>query len=1060
MRKALSMLAMLLLVTALSFAQQTREVTGKVIDEKGEPVPFASVSIKGSKGGGTANADGTFSIRAKDGDILVISSQKSRKEVGITSSNVGTVVLERVVQTGEMVTVVTTALGVQRQPEQLAYSITRVSGAELTKAKTPSFQNGLQGKVSGLNVQNASNGVTGDTRILLRGIRSLTGENRPLLVLDGTPLGIASSDLLNTINPNDITDVNIIKGNTGAGVYGQDGANGVLVITTRKGVRNKPVINIGSTIQFDKVSYYTEIQDQYGNGEAEDPNGNPIYWGETNNAFGDRFDGSLRQVGATLQNNSVLLLPYKSQLSDRLKFWNTGVTFQKDVSLSTGDDNSRFYMSVQDVTIDGVKPKDESRRTSFRMNASRDFNRLKAGFNINYIQGSYDINVDDTRGAWAGENSVATILWQIPVNIPISMLKDYKNNPFAAPDGYVGLYTKNPYMQLDNNRQVRRTDALIGNIDLSYRISPWLSAQYRLGVNVDNLTQKTTRAALLYGAWAKANRGFADFRPAVADNSRFRNTIRSEFFLNAKKKLNDFSIDVLLGNSVRQSYQKGINLAGNNLVIPTLFNVSNRTGEPIGSEGILKYRVAAFFGKATIGYKEFAYLDFGSRYEQDSRLPINANDFNYPSAGLSLVLHKAIPSLAESRRISYLKVRGSYAKSGNVNLLPYELESTYTVAGTGTLQNFPFGTLPGYSADNLNFDPNIKPEFVETKEVGLEIGFNKNKIMLEATGYITDNTNQIIQIRTSSATGFTGVQTNAAAFQGKGIELDLRLSPLVTIKDFSMDLKLNYTLQETEITQLYPGLDEIGIGTNTNNFGIVGFPAFVFKLVDYKRDAQGRVIVDRNTGLPSRDPSLKRYGRTMPKDLFGANFTANYKNFALSVSADYKGGHYIFHGTGGNMDFGGQGMNTIRFGRERFVFPNSVYEDPANPGKYIPNTNVLTNSGNANFWTTGDNFINIQTNYLTSAASWKIREIVLSYNVPSKALGNGKVIKAATIALTGRNMFMFRPKTNWYADPDFNFSSGGDNPEFTRGGNAMGIYTAANYLPSTRTMGFSINLTF
>lgn len=1055
MRKALSMLSMLLLITALSFGQQTREVTGKVIDEKGDAVPFASVTVKGTKGGGTANADGTFALRAKTGDIVVISSQKNLKEVVVGAGNIGTVVLERVVQSGEMVTVVTTALGIQRQPEQLPYSITRVSGAEITKAKSPNFQNGLQGKVSGLNVQNSGNGVTGDTRILLRGIRSLTGENRPLLVLDGSPLGVASSDLMNTINPNDIADVNVLKGNTGSAIYGQEGSNGVIVITTRKGTRNKPIINIGTSIQFDKVSYYTKIQDQFGNGEAEDAMGNPIYWGETNNAFGDRFDGSLRQVGPTLENGDQLFLPYQSTLSDRLKFWNTGVNFQKDISLSTGDDNSRFYMSAQDVTIDGIKPKDKNRRTSFRMNGSRDFNRLKAGFNLNYTLNNTDVNVDDTRGAWAGENSVTTILWQLPINIPITMLKDYKTNPFATPNGYVGLYTKNPYTQLDNNRNVQRKDQLIGNIDLSYRISPWLTAQYRLSATIDNTIAKTTRAALLYSPWAKANRGFTDFRPAVSDASQVRSILRSEAFLTAKKKFNDFSVDVVAGTSLRQAYTKIIGISGNNLVIPTLFNVSNRTGEPGASERIAKYRTVAYFGKATFGYKDFAFLEVGDRYEQDSRLPLNENDFNYPSAGLSLVLHKAIPALAESKRLSYLKIRGSYAKSGNVNLLPYQLESTYTSGA-----NFPFGNIPGYSADNITYDPNIKPEFVETKEVGMEIGFNNNKIMFEATGYISDNTNQIIDIRTSIATGYTVNKTNAAAFQGKGLELDLRLSPLVTIKDFSMDLKLNYTLQQTEVTQLYPGLTELGIGTNTQNFAIVGYPAFVFKLADYNRDDQGRVIVDRNTGLPSKAAALKQYGRTMPRDLFGANFTMNYKNFALSVSADYKGGHYIFNGIGSNMDFGGQGLNTIRFGRERFVFPNSVYEDPANPGKYIVNTNILTNSGNANFWTTGDNYINIQSNYLTSAASWKIREIVLSYNVPAKALGNGKIFKAASIALTGRNMFMFRPKTNWYSDPDFNFSSGGNDPEFTQGGNATGIYTAANYLPSTRTMGFSISLTF
>lgn len=1041
MRKALSMLSMLLLVTALSFAQQTRDVSGKVIDEKGEPVPFASISIKGSKsGGGTAGPEGNFFVRAKEGDVLVISSQKNVKEVLVGSGNVGTVVLERVVQSGEMVTVVTTAMGIQRQPEQLAYSITKVGGAELTRAKTTNFQNGLQGKVSGLNIQNSNNGVTGSTRITLRGIRSLTGNNQPLLVVDGVPISLG---FINNINPNDIADVNVIKGNTGSAIYGQDGANGVIVINTKKGVRNKPVINIGTTIQFDKISQYTSVQDQYGNGEAEDANGNPIFWGETNNAFGDKFDGSLRQIGATLANGDQLLLPYKSQLSDRLKFWNTGVTFQKDISLSTGDENSRFYMSVQDVTTKGIKPNDEARRTTFRINASREFNRLRATVNMNYILGNTDINIDDTRGSWAGDRIPTTILWQIPINIPISMLKDWKNNPFAAPDGYVGLYTKNPYTLLDINRNTGRTDDLVGNLQLDYRISPWLSAAYRLGTTVSYANGKNKFGGIFYSDWAKTNRGFTDYVPAVGDAAALGTRLTSEAFITAKKKFNDFNVDLLVGTSLIQRSTHNISMTGNNLVIPTLFNVSNRTGEPGVSQTESKIRTVAYFAKLTLGYKDFAFLEVGDRYEQDSRLPIDANSFNYPSAGLSLVLHKAIPALSESKTLSYLKVRGSYAKSGNVNLGAYNLEATYSSGG-----GFPYGTIPGYTADNTTFDPNIKPEFVESREVGLEIGFLKNRIMLEATAYQQDNTDQILGIRVSNATGYTTSLTNAAAFINKGLELDLRLNPLFTVKDFSVDLKLNYTLQENEVTKLYPGLDELSIGNG--NSAIVGLPAFVLRLVDYKRDDQGRVIVDRNSGLPSRDAKLKTYGRTQPKDLFGSTLSMNYKNFALSVTADYKGGHYVFHGAGGQMDFGGQGLNTVRFGRERFVFPNSVYEDPANPGKYLQNTNVLTNSGNANFWTTGDNWINIQSNYLTSAAAWRLREVVLSYNVPAKALGNGKVLKAASISLTGRNMAIFLPKTNWYADPDTNVGTG----------NAQGVYGASQYLPSTRQMGISVNLTF
>jgi len=366
---------------------------------------------------------------------------------------------------------------------------------------------------------------------------------------------------------------------------------------------------------------------------------------------------------------------------------------------------------------------------------------------------------------------------------------------------------------------------------------------------------------------------------------------------------------------------------------------------------------------------------------------------------------------------------------------------------------FPFNGLPGYSADNTSYDRYLQPEFINSKEVGLEASFLSNRITLDATYYNQDNTNQIVNIRVPRSTGYTFAYVNAASFKNYGFETQLRITPLLELGEWDINLNANYAYNNSEVLSIYQDLKELAIGgyVMAANQAVVGSPAFVFNAIDYKRDDQGRVIVNRLTGYPIKDDVTKNFGRTLPLHTVGLNPSLQWKGLHISALFEYKGGHDAFHMIGNEMAWTGVSERTGVNHRERFIIPNSVYEDPDNPGSYIPNTNVTITDVNDFF--TGDEYRGVATNFMTSAASWRFREFSITYELPSVLLSKQDVIQGISVGLTGRNLALWLPKTNVYSDPDFR----GTDDFLT--GNISGI-SNATVNPPIRTIGGTISVRF
>ena len=1024
MRKLASVLAICLLFGMSAFAQ-TRSVSGVVKSDKGEAIANATVTEAGTNNAVKADASGNFKITIQAKGQLSASATGFTSKVFNVSGNSVTLIL--VTAETQMQEVVVTALGIQKQPRQLGYSTAKVSGKEVTAARAVNIQNGLTGKVSGLNIATVNNGVFADTRITLRGIRSLTGNNQPLLVVDGIPISLG---FLNRINPNDVEDINILKGASAASLYGPDGVNGVIVVKTKRGSKAaNPVITISNTTQFEKVAFLPKFQMQFGQGSSIDQNGIGVYDPVENQQYGDEFDGSEREFGRPNDKGEIQKTLYSVLDGEKLRYFNTGVTSQNDISISAKD----FYLSFQDANIAGTLPGDKNRRTTFSFKAAKDYGKFNADFTITYTKSQYDV----------AQNGAYWEVFNTAQNIPLTRYSDWRNDTWASPNHYFNDYYTNPYFIKDRARSRGTTHDLIGTTTLTYKILPWLTATYRLGTTVNSNYSKSTSEAFTYSPYAKTSGKYNsvnDIFAGVSDGQSIGTRITSEAFLSGQKDFGKFSVDGLVGQSYRETFSKSVGVSGGNLIIPTLFNVSNRTGEPGASESFAETKLMGVFGRAQIGYDNWAFLEGTVRNDWDSRLPAASRSYLYPGVSASVVLSDAIKAIKNSDVISYLKLRGSVSKSGNVTIGAYSLEPTYGVAG-----GFPYGSLPGFTASSSVNNPGIKPEFVLSKEVGFELSLFRNRVSIEATAYTQDNSNQVLSIQTSRSTGYSSSVVNAANFTNKGLEFDLRLTPLVDLGEFRVNFKGNLTIQDTKITSIYEGLNEIGIGNG--NFGIVGYPAFVFKLTDYKRTPEGNVIVDAKTGLPSQNPTPTMFGRTLPKYILGVNPSFEYKNFTLTVTADYRAGHQVYHGIGPDMDFTGISIRSAGNSRMRFIVPNSVYDDGT--GKYVPNTDVLVRAGGYGFFEATATNRGIQSNYLTSAAAWKIREISLTYDLPQSLIKGAKFIKGASLGFVGRNLFMFLPKSNEWTDPEFANTTG----------NAQGVNNSG-ILPPTRLYGFNVNLRF
>ncbi|MFN8357810.1 MAG: SusC/RagA family TonB-linked outer membrane protein [Spirosomataceae bacterium] len=1061
MRKFL-LACFLLAWVGVAFAQSVT-VSGRVKSgEDASPLPGVNVLIKGSNRGVTTDAEGNFKISASKGDVLQFSFIGFLAQ-NITVGSQTTLEITLKPDASQLQEVVVTAQGIRKNIREIGYAYSKVSTEDVTVGRSPQLAQALSGKVTGLAVYNVNNSVDPSVKIVLRGFRSLTGNNEALIVLDGMQ---TTSTVLALINPNDIESVSILKGGQAATLYGSAGINGAMVITTKKGAKGKMKVSYSNSTNFENISFLPQFQDQYGSGSQY----YPIAFGGAgyssdylvrmkanwrpyeNQQYGDAFNGESRLMGRVTEDGDKLVLPYSAIPNVRRKTFDTGISMNNQVNFSGGDDKSSYYMSIENQQINGIVPHDKSNRTGVRLSATKEVGKLTSSFNASYTQAVYDRTSSDFYN---------DVLNQ-PANLPLYELRDWKTNKFASPNGYYNDYYNNPYFNADNNRRNYKDANISGNVSLVFKATPWLQLTNRLGIMNNSRTGKDYTGKFTYSDWAKNSayiaspwthdddypgiyRAISDIVGAVTDYSTTENVVNNEFQAQITKDVGAFSNRLILGHSVYQRYTKSISVGSSSIVVPDIYNVSNRQGELTGSESNTTERRQGFYADLTTNYKNWLILNGTFRFDQTSRFYKSTRDasfYSYPYYGvaLSFIATDAIPSL-RSNVLNYAKLRVNYNKNANDNIPLYGLDLTYPNGA-----NFPFGNTVGLTVGNTLPDANLKPEVVYSSEIGGEFQLFNNRVNIDVSAYTQTSKGQVITVKVPNSTGFSNLLINVGETKNWGYEGEFKYLILRGQKT-SWDFSVRYSYNDNKVVSLYPGINEFQYGgysyANTNVIVGERFPMLKTDGYQYAPDGSGYRLVNATTGYPLRQTTLSSRGGTLPRHIVGLGSKFSYSNFTFTFNFEYRGGNVMFSDLGRQMTFTGAGGWTSN--RAPQIFPNSAYLD--SDGKVVPNTTVQVREPEYALWV--NNYRLISENFVNSAWFIKLRDINLSYSIPQTFLSKLKVFSSASVALYGRNLLTIVDKYNYYTDPEFSFTTG----------NGQGINNTGQ-TPPVRQYGINLNLGF
>ena len=718
-----------------------------------------TITVKGTTVGAITDVNGKFSVTVPQNATTLVFSYigMKKQEVEIGGRKVIDIVMEPdLLGLNE---VVVTAFGIKRQAKELGVATAQVSEKQLTQAGVSNVVNGLTAKVSGLQINTVNNGVNPDTRITLRGNRHFLASNQALVVLDGVPI---NATYLNSINPNDIQSVNILKGASASALYGNDASNGVLVISTKRGSGNVPVIKISNTTTFEQISYLPKLQTRFGSGSGEDTtNADPNYtfWigpdrntdpytSYENQSYGPEFNGQQVILGGVLVDGSYQTVKYSAVPNGKKKFFNTGISTQNDVSYSVGDDKNSFYLSAQDVKTTGTIPGDKNRRSGVRVAGSRTTGIFHADYTIGYTQTNTSTSGLEYYSEWP-------VYWNVlntPAQVDLTNYKDVDNNKFATSNGYFNAYYPNPYWQTIHSRYNTRVDNLLGSGVITLSPAKWVDISYRAGVTYKGNNDTFFKDGVTYNSYMMTDPwGAGHIATSSPYSGRAYDRIYNQFILTGdllvqlNHKIGDFSGKMILGNSMYSNKYRYLEARNNGIVIPFLYNVSNRTGEPGVTETLQNRNSMGVFADLTLGYKDFAFVHASARNDWDSRLTKDNRSFFYPGVDVSVLLTEAIPSLKDNSVLSYAKVRGSLSKTGQISLGDWYA----TLPSFATAQGFPYGTTTGYTLSDPTptsttlSNPLLRPEI--TRKLKPVLNLHSSITGLDSISVVTDQTPRIRQ---------------------------------------------------------------------------------------------------------------------------------------------------------------------------------------------------------------------------------------------------------------------------------------------------------------------------
>jgi TonB-linked SusC/RagA family outer membrane protein len=1060
MKKLILSLFVFLAIAGSAMAQD-RTITGTVTGkEDGLPIPGVSVRVSGRIGGTQTSSDGKFSIKVPaDAKSLNFSSiGYVMQNIPIGAGNVVNVSLASDSKTlGE---VVVTALGINKAKKTIGYAETTVRSDEVNKSAPVSMLGGLQGKVAGVTISNSSGSPGGSTKIILRGYTSITGSNQPLYVIDGVPLDNSSlgsdenydfGNNANDINPNSIETLSILKGSAATALYGSRGSNGVIVITTKKGASGKLVVDFSHATTITQVASVFKPQSIFGQG-----------WDGTfipseNGNWGPKYDGVLRPWGAIV-DNSQLLKPYSFIKNNVRSALDNGYELNSNISLSGGTDKSTFYFSYGNVFSDGYLPTDADsyKRNNVTLKGSTKYGNFGIDASINYVGKTQKFVMQGQALSGIGSSFYEDIL-QIPADIPIKDLRDYKNKFFNV-DNYFTPYAENPYYSIYENGSRYKSDRIYGNVNMTLKANDWLSFQFQQGMDVDNSGDRQwhNKNAPSFGSYNAGGNVEGQSRAADVGNivEESIKTFEWDSKFNAifKKTFSDFDLDGLAGVTFNDRGSRFLTTSVEDLAIPGFYNLGNSANKPTSNETERHRRLFGAYAQATLGYKNYLYLTLTARNDWTSTLASGKNSYFYPAASLAYVVSDAMD--LKSSPISFLKLRASYGETGS-DTDPYRifdvLNATNVPLGFGNIR-FPVAGVAGYTVSNTINNPNLKPERVKEYEFGGDIRFLNDRIALDMTYYNKDRNDQILPVPIDPSTGYQFQILNFGKVRVRGIEAALTVKPIQS-KDFNWNFTYTFTRERNKVLELPAGLDKVIINNayEANLVAIKGQPLGVFEAPGPEYAPDGRIVVDA-TGFPVVAASNKTYGNIQRDFVMGLSNTFSYKNFSLGFTFDWRKGGVFYSGTADLLNFVGADEKTTYNDRRPFIVPNSVQKITDANGNFIryqENTTAISEGKIDDYYYPTTNKALVYNNRILDKSFLKLREVTLSYSLPKSIVGK-IMAERAVVSVFGRNLVTWLPNSNKTIDPEVS----------NQGSDLAGEFGEFRTAPPVRFFGASLRVTF
>ena len=1026
-------------------------VTGLVTDENGQGFPGVNIVVKGTSAGTTTDASGRYALEVEDENAILVFSfvGYDEQEIPLGGRTVLDVRMQPNLKTLDEVVV--TALGIERSQKSLGYATTKVNSEELTVNRTPNFMNALQGKVAGVSISALGTGPAGTSKIRIRGQSSMSGQNSPLIVVNGIPIdntnfgtsqGNAASDNsvqvragggvysdggdgLSSINPDDIESMTVLKGAAASALYGFRAQNGVIMITTKSRGEDK---GIGVTYNVNYTNEtpldFTDYQYEYGQGEngvrPTSPNPTSGQW-----SFGERF-----QPGMTQILFDGLELPYVPQYDRIKKFFRNGQNLTNTVSLSSGGEKGGFNFSMANLSSKGIVPNNSYNRKTFNLGLSYNLSdKLSFQANANY---SKEDNENPPNIA-NQDNSIPTSLSNLANSMPLDVLDANKYNA----EGNEYIYSRfmnrtNPYWVLAEQFNNILRDRLFGNITLKYNLLKWLYVQGRVGQDHWSRDQEYNNFPTGHASRAPAPDGFVN-GVYTQEARRFRE-VNADILLSGSGEFGNIGLNVAVGgNQMKQRWDLN-SVQVTDFIVRDLYTVQNgRAKDPIYT--LTEKAVNSIYGSAEVSFKQFLFINGTVRNDWFSTLSSENRSILYPSVSASYVFSESMELPAW---LTFGKVRVAYAEVGSdsdvgpySDVLFYTINANLATTPSGSTQ--PVGEPTGTTLPN----PNLRPMRIAETEAGLDLRMFDDRLGIELSVYRKLTSDQIVRAQISDASGFVDTQINSGESQNKGIEMLLNIVP-VRSSDFTWDLTFNGAYNKTKVLSLItdtPG-ERITVGTHVFNGElrqIVGEEMGQIAGFGYRRDAQGRKVFGAN-GIALRTEDLITFGTALPKWIGGITNSFLYKGISFSFLIDFKLGNKMLSGTNFNLVRHGLHKMTLA-GREEGVVGDGV-DIEGNP-----NTAV---AGVQPYWEVVRSQALIEP-VVYNGGYWKLRQITLGYNF-SRFLPENFLVKGLHLSLVANNVAILKKWVDNIDPESFGYSSD----------NVVGMESTG--LPTTRGIGFNLNV--